>query len=61
MNTRVGYKKLFEVVFSVLSEASRTIIRWPHIDSTERGLRTIGLDMCAKQAGGMYSILYTCV
>jgi hypothetical protein len=53
-NTRIGYKKMFELVFAQLAQAARTIIHWPHIHGTDKGLRTIGLDMCNKQAGGMH-------
>jgi hypothetical protein len=51
-NTRVGYKVLFDLLFSTLSNAGRFIIHFPYIHQTQTGLRTIGLDMCKKQAGG---------
>ncbi|KAH8684403.1 hypothetical protein BGZ60DRAFT_165405 [Tricladium varicosporioides] len=52
-NTRPGYKVLFDLLFSTLAEAGRFIIHFPHIHQTSTGLRTIGLDMCKKQAGGL--------
>ena len=59
-NTRPGYKVLFDLLFSTLADAGRFIIHFPYIHQTSTGLRTIGLDMCKKQAGGKYS-LYICI
>ena len=47
---------MFELIFSVLAQASQSLVHWPYIHGTEQGLRTIGLDMCNKQAGGMLCI-----
>jgi hypothetical protein len=56
INTRKGYYFMFRLIFTTLAEAARTIIHFPYIHGTELGLRTIGLDMCKKQAGGKYML-----
>lgn len=43
---------MFTAVFETLSNVSRGGVVFAHIDQTNRGLRTITLDMCRKQAGG---------
>jgi hypothetical protein len=55
-NTRPGYKVLFDLLFTTLADAGRFIVHFPHIHQTSTGLRTIGLDMCKKQAGGEYML-----
>ena len=52
MNTRLRYKDIFKVVFETLGEAGRGFVYFPYIHFTDTGIRTIGLDMCKKQAGG---------
>jgi hypothetical protein len=53
-DSRIAYKSLFTRIFKVLETTSRIVIKFPYIHNVERGIRTIGLDMCKKQAGGMY-------
>ena len=53
LETRVAYAKMFELVFKVLGDAARSSIQFAHIHGT--GLRTATVDMCKKQAGGMYT------
>jgi hypothetical protein len=60
-NTRLGYKVLFDLLFSTLANAGRFIVHFPHIHQTPTGLRTIGIDMCRKQAGGEYMMCICCV
>jgi hypothetical protein len=55
MNTRKGYKDIFKTIVDTLSEAGRGLIHFPYLHFTESGIRTIGLDMCKKQAGGMHT------
>jgi hypothetical protein len=56
MNTRQGYKVIFKDIFDTLREAGRGLIYFPHIHFTDNGIRTIGLDMCKKQASGEYML-----
>ena len=53
IETRVTYAKMFEEVFRVLGEVSREPVRWAYLDSTSTGIRTVGVDMCKKQAPGI--------
>jgi hypothetical protein len=53
-DSRIAYKSLFTWIFKVLETTSQTVIKFPYIYNVDRGIRTIGLDMCKKQAGGMY-------
>jgi hypothetical protein len=55
MNSRKGYAEMFKAIFEVLDNAAGTRIRFAYLDQTEQGIRTIGLDMCRKQAPGIYS------
>jgi hypothetical protein len=55
MNTRLGYKDIFKTIFNTLGEAGRSLVHFPYFHFTESGIRTIGLDMCKKQAGGRYT------
>ena len=60
-DSRVAYKTMFTRLFTVLEQVSRQNIKFPYIHHTQRGIRTISLDMCKKQAGGMCSICHAYV
>lgn len=54
LDTRAAYYMLFTRIFEVLANASRQTLRFCYLHHTNRGIRSIGLDMCMKQAGGKY-------
>jgi hypothetical protein len=58
-DTRFGYFKLFTFIFQTLAEVSRQPVKFWHIHQAENSIRTIGLDMCKKQARGKH-ILCIC-
>jgi hypothetical protein len=55
-DSRRAYAQLFKLLFSLVEEACREKMQFWHIHKTERSVRTIGVDMCNKQAGGMYML-----
>ncbi len=58
LETREAYATMFSQIFLVLEDVARSPIRFPHIHGGEQGLRTVTIDMCNKQAGGMLSICW---
>ena len=52
LETHAIYAKIFELVFQVLGDTARKPVQFAHIHGT--GLRTITVNMCKKQAGGLY-------
>jgi hypothetical protein len=56
MNSRKGYASMFKAIFEVLDNAAHTRVRFAYLDQVDKGLRTIGLDMCKKQAPGICSV-----
>lgn len=59
-DSREGYATLFRLIFSTIANAGRFVIQFPYIHNTNFGIRTIGVDMCKKQAGGKHTLsIYT--
>ena len=42
----------------MLGDVSNEPVRFPHIHGGDHGIRTITVDMCGKQAHGMYTIAW---
>lgn len=53
-DTREVYAQLFHNLFRVLGEVARKPVSFAHIHTF--GIRSISVDMCSKQAGGMLSL-----
>ena len=49
-DSRKAYTTMFQALFDALGEAVNEPIRFQHIHN--RGIATISVDMCNKQAGG---------
>jgi hypothetical protein len=47
---------LFTQIIKVLGNAAQQTIKWPYLSGSDQGIRTVGLDMCKKQAGGKYML-----
>jgi hypothetical protein len=54
LNTRSGYFQMFQMIFKQIANAGRILVHWSYLHNTLNGIKTIGLDMCKKQAGGKY-------
>lgn len=57
LETREAYRILFEKLFKVLGDVGRKPVTWAYqvgADDSADGIRTVTLDMCKKQAPGMY-------
>ena len=52
LNTRPGYLQLFTMIFRQIANAGQILVHFSYLHQTERGVKTIGVDMCKKQAGG---------
>jgi hypothetical protein len=49
---RSVYAKMFELIFEVLGNVSRSPVRFAHIGNGDKGVRVTTMDMCKKQAPG---------
>lgn len=61
LNSRRGYRIMWGEAFKILEDVSGETVRFSYMTRPETrwGLKTIGLDMCGKQAGGKH-ILSIC-
>jgi hypothetical protein len=42
------------MVFRQIANAGQILVHFSYLHHTERGVKTIGVDMCKKQAGGEF-------
>lgn len=56
LETTEAYHKMFEKLFFHLGDVGRNPVHWAYLKQTDNaaGIRSITLDMCRKQAAGMY-------
>ena len=54
LKIRAAYIKMFQLVFKVLGNTTRSSIQFVHIHGT--GLRTAIVNIYKKQAGGKYTL-----
>jgi hypothetical protein len=54
LETRAAYAVMFSKLFHMLGEVASSPVRFPHIQRGGNEIYTITLDMCKKQAPGMF-------
>jgi hypothetical protein len=59
-DVRKVYRILFKQIFKVFENTAQQTVNWPYMSSSNQGIRTIGLDMCKKQAGGKCILCICC-
>ena len=52
-DSRNTYFTIFQRLFDIIKDTAREPVQFSYLTRTD-GLRTITVDMCAKQAGGTY-------
>jgi hypothetical protein len=54
LNTRLGYFQMFQIIFKQIANTRRILVHWSYLHNTLNRIKTIGLNIYKKQAGGKY-------
>jgi hypothetical protein len=54
LNTRLGYFQMFQMIFKQITNTGHILVHWSYLHNTLNRIKTIGLNICKKQAGGKY-------